>query len=68
MAELNGRIDGWWKILHPDDSKMTREELRSPKPWFSRVATRSSREIYGPDTASIHTNGTETLGDLARKL
>lgn len=31
MAEVDSRIDGWWKILHQDDSKMLCRELRSPK-------------------------------------
>ena len=61
MAEVDGRIDGWWKTLHPDDSTMTRKELRSPSPWLSRVAPRNSRENYALDTAFVLIDGT-TIG------
>ena len=60
MAEVNGRVDGWWRNLHPDDSMITREELRSPNPWLSRVATCSSRVIYALDTAFVLIGGTKT--------
>ena len=42
MAEADGRIDSWWKVLHQDDSKMPCEELRFSNPWLCRVAEGSS--------------------------
>ncbi len=67
MAEVLGRIDGWWKILHPDDSTMTREELRSPNPWLSKVAPRSFRENYALDTAFVLIDGTTIGGKSVAK-
>jgi hypothetical protein len=61
MAEVNGRIDGWWKILHLDDSTMTREELRSPNPWLSRAAPRSFRDNYALDTAFVLIDGAKLV-------
>jgi hypothetical protein len=60
MAEGNGRIDGWWKIFHPDDSTMTREELRSPNPWLCRVAQGNSPETWALDIAFAFINAIET--------
>ena len=60
IAEVDGRIDGSWKTLHRDDSTMTREELRSPNLWLSRVALRSSPETYALDAAFVLINGTKT--------
>jgi hypothetical protein len=61
MAEVNGRIDGWWKILHLDDSTMTREELRSPNPWLSRAAPRSFRDNYALDAAFVLIDGAKLV-------
>ena len=46
------------------DSTMTREELRSPNPWLSRAALRSSRKIYGLDTAFVLIDGTKKPGHV----
>jgi hypothetical protein len=47
-----------------NDSTMTREELRSPNPWLSRAALRSSRKIYGLDTAFVLIDGTKKPGHV----
>ena len=62
MAEGNGRTDGWWKILHPDDSMMTREELRSPNPGLPRVAHRNSRGNYALEISFLLIDGTKKPG------
>jgi hypothetical protein len=38
MADLRGRIDGWWNLSNStkDDSKRTRVRLRSPNTWLAR--------------------------------
>jgi hypothetical protein len=64
MAEVNGRIDGCWKTLHQDDSKVPCGEFRFPNPWLYRVAQGNFPGKFALDIAFVLIDGTKSRGHV----
>jgi hypothetical protein len=61
MADLRGRIDGWWNLSNStkDDSKRTRVRLRSPNTWLARPDQSRSALFSALDNAFRFIDGND---------